>query len=395
MKELLSVIVPVYNSEKYIKKCVDSILAQTYLQVEIILVNDGSSDSSGVICDEYTEKYDHIKVVHKSNGGITSARLEGVRIAAGKYITFVDSDDWIDRDYYEILCREIRDCDFVTSGIYRYFTEEKCMEELPYYEEGIYDKDKINKEVIPNMLWSSDIGVWALDPSLCTKIFKKKWIQDELENAAAIGSNYGEDSLVIFPMVFKIEKFAVVNRAFYYHRQRETDSMPDYMKDELFLDKLHSVYSYLKNVFCEMGYSEIMRKQLEHFYFNSIELKKRCYGHLIYGFFSSFPFWSVEKNSEVILYGAGKLGQKYIKQNEEYHFCKITFWVDSNYRNMQDKGKEIVSPKIIQNAPYDYIVIAVDDYNAATQITHYLYNLNVPKEKIVWQSIRKCINKPE
>lgn len=95
---------------------------------------------------------------------------------------------------------------------------------------------------------------------------------------------------MIFPMVFKIEKFAVVNRAFYYHRQRETDSMPDYMKDELFLDKLHSVYSYLKNVFCEMGYSEIMRKQLEHFYFNSIELKKRCYGHLIYGFFHLFLF---------------------------------------------------------------------------------------------------------
>ena len=84
MKELLSVIVPVYNSEKYIKKCVDSILAQTYPQVEIILVNDGSSDSSGIICDEYTEKYDHVKAVHKSNGGITSARLEGVKIAAGE-----------------------------------------------------------------------------------------------------------------------------------------------------------------------------------------------------------------------------------------------------------------------------------------------------------------------
>ena len=128
----LTVAICMYNAEKYIKKCVDSILAQTYPQVEIILVNDGSSDSSGIICDEYTEKYDHIKVVHKSNGGITSARLEGVKIAAGEYITFVDSDDWIERDYYEILCKEIRDCDFVTSGIYRYFTDEKWLDITSY-----------------------------------------------------------------------------------------------------------------------------------------------------------------------------------------------------------------------------------------------------------------------
>ena len=103
MEELISVIVPIYNAESTLERCIDSILAQTYSNLEIILINDGSKDNSYQICKDYMEKYDNIKVFSKENGGLAEARNVGVQYATGEYIGFVDSDDWIVEDAYELL----------------------------------------------------------------------------------------------------------------------------------------------------------------------------------------------------------------------------------------------------------------------------------------------------
>lgn len=103
MKPEISIIVPIYNVEKYLPKCIESILSQTFTNFELILVNDGSKDRSGIICDEYASKDNRIKVIHKENGGVSSARNSGVDLASGKYIGFVDPDDYIKKDMYERL----------------------------------------------------------------------------------------------------------------------------------------------------------------------------------------------------------------------------------------------------------------------------------------------------
>ena len=100
---MVSVIIPVYNVEKYLRRCVDSVLAQTYQNIEIILVDDGSPDGCGAICDEYAKKDGRIKVIHKLNGGLSSARNAGLDIAVGNYIVFIDSDDWVDARFVEVL----------------------------------------------------------------------------------------------------------------------------------------------------------------------------------------------------------------------------------------------------------------------------------------------------
>ena len=105
----ISVIVPVYNVEKYLRKCIESILNQTFREFELILVDDGSTDSSGKICDEYALKDSRIKVIHKENGGASSARNAGLDVAKGEYIGFVDSDDWIEMDMYGELYRLIKE----------------------------------------------------------------------------------------------------------------------------------------------------------------------------------------------------------------------------------------------------------------------------------------------
>lgn len=105
----LSIIVPVYNVEKYINQCIDSILNQTLNDFELILINDGSTDKSGIICDEYCKIDSRIKVIHKENGGLSSARNAGIDASRGRYIGFVDSDDWIEKDMYEVLYKNIEE----------------------------------------------------------------------------------------------------------------------------------------------------------------------------------------------------------------------------------------------------------------------------------------------
>ena len=117
MSELISVIIPIYKVEPYLAKCVESVLGQTYSDFEIILVDDGSPDRCGVLCDEYAQADSRIKVIHKRNGGLSDARNAGMKIAHGEYLAFIDSDDWIERDYFDILYRLLKDYDADLSAI--------------------------------------------------------------------------------------------------------------------------------------------------------------------------------------------------------------------------------------------------------------------------------------
>ena len=105
--EKLSIVVAVYNIEQYLHKCVESLLAQTYSNLEIILVDDGATDGSGTICDDYAEKDSRVHVIHKTNGGLSDARNVGIEAATGTYLAFVDGDDWVDTDMYMCLIQEL------------------------------------------------------------------------------------------------------------------------------------------------------------------------------------------------------------------------------------------------------------------------------------------------
>ena len=115
---LVSIIVPVYNAEKYIDRCIQSVLCQSFSRWELLLVDDGSTDNSGAICDEYAFKDDRIKVLHKENGGVSSARNDGIRLSCGTWLTFIDIDDYVQDVFLERLVNEIIDVDLIVSGIF-------------------------------------------------------------------------------------------------------------------------------------------------------------------------------------------------------------------------------------------------------------------------------------
>ena len=165
---MISIIVPVYNVDKYIERCIQSIINQTYKNLEIILIDDGSTDKSGAICDKYSKIDNRINVIHKKNGGLSEARNVGLDIARGDYIGFVDSDDYIHPQMYELLYKNL----IGTSADISIIKHIRKEEELGL---GDINSKKVysNLEAIENIL-KKDSGIFIAS---CNKLYKKetKW----------------------------------------------------------------------------------------------------------------------------------------------------------------------------------------------------------------------------
>ena len=204
--EKISVIVPVYNAEEYIEKCVSSIMNQTYKNLEIILINDGSTDNSGKMCDRYVKKDKRVVVLHKDNGGISSVRNTGIELATGDYIAFVDADDWISEDAFEYLIKNAKKykADITCCRSYHVVKERKIFisDEKTYF----FDKN----EAITNLVSNEIIGntVWR-------KLFKKKLFKGI---TFPINRTY-EDIHVTHKLILKANKITVLPDAKYFFRR--------------------------------------------------------------------------------------------------------------------------------------------------------------------------------
>lgn len=210
---LISIIIPIYNVEKYLKKCVDSVINQTYKNIEIILVDDGSTDSSSKICDEYKLKDKRIKVIHKENGGLSDARNFGLNIAKGNYISFVDSDDFINSKMIEDLYKVITnvDCDIVFGNVKDYYDYEVLEDKIEFKMEDI--KLKNTEECLKNI----NVRIYNI---AYPKLFKASLFKTL---RFPKGLNY-EDSYIT-PYIYDMVKNVALLPYNYYYRLIREDSI--------------------------------------------------------------------------------------------------------------------------------------------------------------------------
>ena len=261
MKEKISVIVPVYNVEKYLKKSIDSIINQTYKNLEIILVDDGSIDDSGKICDEYEKKDARIKVIHQENQGLSKARNNGIEQATGEYIGFVDSDDYIEKKMYEILYEYIIKYDADIS-ICKY-------EKIEEYNNKVYQNRKENNEVI---VMSKTEGIRELleeHGKITNYAWNKLYRKKLFENVRYPEKRKFEDIGTTYLLLEKSRKVVFSNYIGYEYLQREgsitREAKIEDIKDEMYFVKER--YDYLISKF------ENLKKEL---------LMNRAYYSLIY-----------------------------------------------------------------------------------------------------------------
>ena len=219
---LVSIIVPVYNLIEYLDRCVESLKSQTYREIEIILVDDGSTDGSGAMCDAYAQKDSRIKAIHKENGGLVSAWKCGLKESKGRYVSFVDGDDWIDTGMIEDMLRytsaeegEVISCD--------YLIEQPDGSRAVYQglKPGEYGREQLEREVFPQLLGNENRMVCL---SRCMKLISRE-LMEENAHYSDEKLRMGEDVAAILPVLLDCSRLVILDRKAYYHYYYNPASM--------------------------------------------------------------------------------------------------------------------------------------------------------------------------
>lgn len=266
MQDLISIVVPIYNVEQYLSRCIDSILNQTYKNIEVLLINDGATDNSGKICEQYAVKDKRIRVIHKENGGLSDARNVGIDNANGKYICFVDSDDYVKKEYVETLYKLCLDYGVSIS---------QCSFEIFHDYDSMSDdlgdtntKSKLisGLEMLNNMYSQKgveNIVAW-------NKLFKKELFTDVRYPVGKIH----EDEATIYKVIYKEENVAVTNKSLYRYYQRSDSITNDKfsLKRLDYLDALEGRLEFFK----DSNESVLFAKTLRQYCYHSLILYYKC-----------------------------------------------------------------------------------------------------------------------
>ena len=379
----VSVIIPVYNTAEYLPQCLESVMNQTSRELEIICVDDGSTDDSPRILSEYALRDERIRIIHKENGGLVAARKTGVLSAEGGYVAFVDSDDWIETNMYEQLFRlaEESKADMVTCGFFlegNYTTMH-----TDTVSQGIYEGQNMSglrDKAIYNLAEHSS----GLKASLCYKLFKKELIQDaqcKIPNEITMA----EDKMCLLTALLRCRSVYVCHQPFYHYRIR-ANSMVNTGSEEYLL-KVYAVYKYLKELYQDPLFTKNMRWQAEIYI---TELLYKGINTLL-GFENKNllwidPYWleRIPEHARIILYGAGELGKKYHRQLQSRGDLHYITCIDFSYKNLSSEEFVVESPEAVNDYEYDYIVITIKNPQKAREVRDNLKNLQISEDRILW-----------
>ncbi len=376
---MLSIIVPIYNTEKYLEKCVESILDQVYESYEIILVDDGSTDSSVKICDEY-EKKGRVKVVHKENGGIISARKAGIAVAEGKYIGFVDSDDWIEKNMYLQLMQNVLgyNADIVSCGYYLDYKDTRRIV-------NTYEEKKVLGNVSENASFINGILATGFDwknsrniaPTVCNKVFRKKLLEQVYKNIDE-RILWDEDTVTVLEAVLDCKYMVLIPDPLYHYRQNT--SSVSHRTNMAVLRNYVYVFDELYRISKEHG--GILDDQIPYFSLTAA----RTILEVGFGVESSkhfaFPFNIIESGKIIVIYGAGRVGRCYYRDLVALNYASKVYITDSD---PQKWSGEVSRPEEVLNQKYDIMLIAVENENTANKIKFLMMEKGVPKDKLIWQ----------
>jgi len=383
MNKLVSVIVPIYNVEPYLRKCIESIINQTYKNIEIILVDDGSTDDSGKICDEYALKDSRIKVIHKVNGGLVSARKAGISIAKGEYIGAVDGDDWIEPKMYEILMSLALEsgASVIDSGVIdTYCVRDEYSESYRFsnFNEGFYCGKKFQDEVIPKLMYTGSFFKQGVFPYIWNKIFKRD-IFYEYQIKVNESSFMVEDACCTYPSIVKAESLYVTHQCLYHYRVVYNSLKRTSVKnsDKIIINRI----SDLKRIFEQSKYKDVLNSQLDY-YAMYLLAWQAPYAFENDNIKCLIPYGGIEKGSKIVLYGAGAVGIQLYNYITNYKCCNIVYWADRNYASFIDLN--VKSPANMTNIDFDYVIISILNSEAYISARKSLISMGINENKIRW-----------
>lgn len=372
----LSVIIPIYKVERYLRKCLDSVLNQNYDNMEIICVNDGSPDMCGSIVDEYAERDSRIIHLKKENGGLVSARKAGIAAAKGRYVSNIDSDDWIEPGMYLKMMSilEKQDIDVICSGIIRDYGD-YVKEEKINFDEGLYSGNKLKQDILSKMV-DKHFMKYNIAPHLVTKICKKE-LFEEAYLSIPDETNLDEDVISLYPMLLRCNSVYLIKDCFYHYCSRESSIVNTLNKKET--ERIDAAYSYLKKQFEKYG--EDVPNIMQQYQY--LETYARLFVQpekvLSYQSGRLNPYGTMIPNSKVVIYGTGSFFGPLYRFIEEKTDLNIVAVADG-----RGDGAKILRAPDLKQVEYDYILISVILADIVDAIIRDLLNQGVDESKILY-----------
>ena len=376
---LVSVIVPIYRIERYLGTCIESIIKQTYKQLEVILVDDGSDDRCRDICDLYSSKDNRIKVIHKENGGLVSARKEGMKNSSGEYIAYVDGDDWIEPDFIERMITDAveNQADIVCAGQTRDLFDVSFKMQNPYPNGAYRGKELIGLKC--NMLSYGEFFSLGISTYVWNKLFRLEivfYCQLNVDERISIG----EDAAVTYPAILKSDCVCVNDCVSYHYRQREDSMLKKSSDFTVEAEKLRVLYEYMTSFDNEIYNKFDLSRQITDYVLGICIIRS---GGRLPENDSYSTFDDAYYNKRVVIYNAGTFGQQLVNRFNESRHCKIVKWIDDDFWEYRRCCLDVDSVESINQVEFDYVLIAVLDGEYAKKVRNRLINLNVDRNKIL------------
>lgn len=359
---MISIIVPVYNVEKYLGKCLDSILMQTYKDIEIIVIDDGSTDNSLKIAQEYADKDKRIHLIHQENKGLVATRDVGISLATGKWIGFVDSDDWIAPEMFEDLakCMEKYNCDLVSSNLICVEQGKKSYVIHDNYPKALYYAREIEEKIYPTMLHDYAVNSKGLRCYLVTKLFRKD-IMAEVSAEMDHRVIYGEDAMRLYRYVLKCKSIYLTKEAYYYYNYAHPTSLSCNFDEKILLSNYY-LYQNLYKAFQGLAAEPVLMRQLKQYVLhleqrvlmNAYQLDRLNLMHWVFDCFHPYC------DNKFIIYGAGACGQALFREiSIREKADSLVAWLDKNPEPHIKNGHNVQPVSVINNLSYDYIFVAL------------------------------------
>ena len=374
----ISVIIPVFNSEQYLSCCLDSVVNQTFSDIEIICVNDGSTDRSIQILQNYAAIDARVTIVNQDNHGLVNARKVGLSKANGKYITFVDSDDWLEADaiekLYAIVLKNNVDCIctdcFTNTGDRQGIIANSFMY-------GRYDKQQLASEIYPHMMMNGDFFTFGIFPSVWGKLFVKKSL-DSVMPLIDERIIMGEDAALIFTLLTMIDSLYISEECFYHYRQTTTSMI----KNKFPQDHERELYKILNNTVKKnlKSYGYLQDQWIKHILFLMVQRSDTLYEGIT-DLPILFPFPCIRKGTDILLYGAGTYGQRLYNYLYNTKFVNVRGWYDINAVYLIKNGINVLPPEAIAESDTNDIVIALMYASTRKNVYNELHR-NYPNKKI-------------
>lgn len=369
---LISIVVPIYQIDRYIGICIESLLNQTYENLEIILVDDGSPDRCPEICDLYASKDARIKVIHKENGGLVSARKAGLLTATGKYVGYVDGDDWVGAGFVESLFTAIStaDADIACGGFSRdlFSRTAHFTDNMPC---GVYKGERL-EDLRCKMVSLGEFFKIGVSTYVWNKLFRREILleaQLPVDNAISIG----EDAAVTYPAIMRAKKFVITDTCAYHYRQREDSMLKKVASFSADATKLKYLYEYMSKFAVSQDEKYKLQSQVDDFVLGICMMRSgslSCFGNEIQG-------------KKLAIYSAGTFGQQLYNKLHQSSDCTLVNWVDDDYWEYRRCCLDVNPVETLSKGGFDYVLIATLNDVLIEKIASRLMDCGVNRSKIL------------